>query len=142
MSGYFTPTRSWDETEPSGDELGATIDELMVYIKVDIRQRLEAGHWFDENQLPAEPEAYEWVGAHKRGFVQSCMYHVTRTALKSWAVDNYGATGDDWNKYSGCMHLVWGDATASKNGIYRVTGTASIVKIADKPSVSSSVEPD
>ena len=135
MAGDFTPTRAWDETTPVGTDAGATLDNKIREILVDIRERLAASHHFQT----AGSNTWEFVGAHRVGFVSGVKQHTTSANMKTWCDDNYGATTADWIKYATTLHWVNADGTANKNGLYRMNSSGTLHKICDKTSDSITV---
>lgn len=135
MAGDFTPTRAWDETSPAGTDTGASLDNRIREILVDIRERLAASHFFQT----AGGNTWEFVGSHRNGFVNGTKQHTTSADMKTWCDSNYGTGAADWIKYAGTLHWVNADATANKNGLYRMNSSGTLHKICDKTSDSISV---
>lgn len=135
----MAPTRSWDETAPAGSSAIASGDDAIRNMKVDIRQRMDATHWFSEED--AATKVWRWRGAHRAGFVHVTKQHGSTTAMKAWCNTHYGSTAADWAQYYSCQHLVNADGTASQNGLYRIHGSGYAIQMASYPSSPNQVSP-
>lgn len=126
--GYTSSlTEAWDETTPTDASYGNTIDNEMIAVRRDSRERLQCQHWFGEED--ESTVTWQWEGAHRAGMVNCIKGHDDCSDLQTWADTNYGSGAASWAKFYGCAHHVVNDSTATKCGLYRVMGTGKIRQI-------------